>query len=239
MTNQITVNISALTDRVDTLQTAVTTLQTELVQIRNTIPVNLPEFTNPIPVNIQNASPPVDITGISTLLTEIKSLLETSSSPPSMPQVTSLLEAYPLLGSTITTANWSVTTPTDLSAIVDSNLNTATGWGQLSGMWNKGHFEFDLGIEGRYYIEAKIGIQIDPGWPNALVEYSIETSPSGVEFIPVWQARLRPGTTERTSTICSWTNGRYIRVCTTDLGEGQPRLRMYSFKVWKVNVPTG
>ncbi|HBL10174.1 MAG TPA: hypothetical protein DD379_01825 [Cyanobacteria bacterium UBA11162] len=239
MTNQITVNISALTDRVDTLQTAVTTLQTELVQIRNTIPVNLPEFTSPVPVNIQNASPPVDITGISTLLTEIKSILQANSSPSPMPQVTPLLETYPLLGSTITVANWNVTTPTDLSAIVDGNLDTATGWGQLTGMWNKGHFEVDLGVEGRYYIEVKIGLQVDPGWPNALLEYSIESSSFGLGFVPLWQVRLRPGTTEVTRSICVWMSGRYVRVCATDLGDGQPRLRVYSFKVWKVNVPTG
>lgn len=51
-TNNINIDASAITNRVDVLQQSVLLLQSELVGIRQIIPTNLPEFTEPVPVNI-------------------------------------------------------------------------------------------------------------------------------------------------------------------------------------------
>lgn len=233
--NNVVVDISSLTNRVDILQQSVTSLQAGLTQIRDTIPVNLPEFTAPVPVSITGDNI-VDLTGIAAQLTEIKQVLETQLTPPPPPAPTSMFEPISLSGAALSANAWAQATPTNLAAITDGNPNSATTWGEISGSGNVGWVQVDLGVSDRRYFEVKFGAKMHPGWDNGEGIWFVEVSDDGILFYPILSSRLRPTTTERVITLSFLTTNRYVRVGCQDVGAGQTHLRIYDLKGWKLVV---
>lgn len=201
----------------------------------------MPDFTEPVPVNIQKASPRVNLTEISTLLAEIKQIIEAQSN--ALPQTPTMFEVYSLLGSTITAQGWNVATPSDLSAIVDNNPGTATTWGPMTRISSRGVIQVDLMQINRYYVEIKLGIKMAPEFPGGEADWfagmsELDDPTPQWASVPFWSTRPRPGTTEKVATISGLATGRYLTIGVMDVGSGEPELRIYSLKAWKVNLPT-
>lgn len=196
----------------------------------------MPDFTEPVPVNIQKASPRVNLTEISTLLAEIKQIIEAQSN--ALPQTPTMFEVYSLLGSTITAQGWNVATPSDLSAVVDNNPGTATTWGPMTRISSRGVIQVDLMQINRYYVEIKLGIKMAPEFPGGEADWFAGMSDTSDGIVPSWYTRFRPGSTERTILVSGLITGRYLKVGTMDTRAGAPEIRVYSLKVWKFNLPT-
>ncbi|HAA27403.1 MAG TPA: hypothetical protein DCE56_06600 [Cyanobacteria bacterium UBA8553] len=233
--NNVVVDISSLTNRVDVLQQSVIALQAGLTQIRDTIPVNLPEFTQPVPVNITGSNI-VDLTGIAAQLTEIKQVLETQLTPPPAPSPTSMLQPISLTSATVSINNWTQVNPTNLNAIVDGNPDSATTWGEVSGNNNRGWFQVDTGSADRRYFEVKLGARMNSGWDGGEGTWFIEASDDGVFFYPVLSNRARPTATEKVITLSFLAANRYLRIGCQDVGAGQVHLRVYELKGWKLTI---
>ena len=239
MTNSITVNVSALTDRVDTLQNSVTGLQMELQQIRNTIPTTLPEFTNPVPVNINNPVPPIDLTALLAELGAIKTILQTAQSPGQSTQPTSMFTAVSLSTAVMSlNGNWNDSIPGNLPNAIDGSPDTATGWGQISGNGNTAGIVLTVSTSDRYYVEIDAEIAMGGGWDNGEAEWFIAAGTS-TTLLPIEGGRLRPTATPRRLTVPVWLVGTTLSVNARDIGGGQARLRIHDIKVWRYTVAAG
>ena len=137
---------------------------------------------------------------------------------------------------TVSVANWNQATPAELSAITDGNSETASTWGQIQGGGNSGWFQFDLGNGDRRYTEVKIGIRMAPGHEGGNTEPFVMVSDDNVVFMPIVQTRITPTGTERILTIPFWFTSRYLRVGVLDNGGGQPQLKVYDLKAWKLTI---
>ena len=235
--SELTVNVSPLTDRVDNLQSSVTQLRQELIQIRQTIPINLPEFTEPVPVNISGGMN-IDLSGIASQLTEIKQVLETQLTPPPPPPSTPpMLEEIPLSSTAISVNTWTHTTPSNLGAIVDGNPSTATTWGRLGGMGSHGWMQAEIGTSDRLYIEVTFGIRMADNNNGGSTAFFIQTGNNTDVLLTIIENRISPTGTEQIFTVPVWMNSRYLRIRLVDNGGGQPEMRFYQIKAWRLNLP--
>ncbi len=239
MTNQITVNVSALTDRVDTLQNSVTGLQLELQQIRNTIPTTLPEFTDPVPVNISNPTPPIDLTALLTELGAIKNILETQQIPVQPNEPTPMLTPVSLSNAAISlTGNWNVAAPDNLAAAIDSNNESSTGWGEITGGGSSAGIVFIAPTANKYYAEVEVGIRMASQWNGGDAEWAIAVG-SDIVQVNVWGGRFRPTATEQRLVIPIWFSGTHIVSTLKDVGAGHPQMKVYGIRLWRYTPPTG
>ena len=137
-----------------------------------------------------------------------------------------------------TAGNWGGDTPGNLSAIADSDSNSATTWGRTYGSGNKGWIQADLGQNlNRLYLEIKLGVRMNTNWPSGEATWAIEVSPNTNFFMPLWQAvRIKPTTSEQILQVSTWGNFRYLRVTTEDTGAGQAELRWYDLRIWQLSL---
>lgn len=133
---------------------------------------------------------------------------------------------------------------TILGEITDGYTDTATGWGCVIDGAYRAFFEIDLGVDSRYYVEARIGILLAEGWERGEGIWFIEASPTSsppntwiARYIRAWAIKFRPTGVEKVGVVPAWVNRRYLRIAAGDCGQGYVELRIYDLKVWTFSAP--
>lgn len=244
MTNNINIDASAITSRVDALQQ-------ELIQIKQGLPSAPEWFSNPVPVSLptgQNLAVTPDFSGLDLeaiadkldLIRVATETLLTVMTPPPMPEAPSPFAPVQLPANAVTADGWNVTVPQNLSAATDGNSNTSTTFGRLMGGGNIAWFQIDFG-ENLFAFLARVEykLRMAPGSEGGNLDFFVRVGVTNVfnEATPVaGVTAFQPGVSENVRSLTAVLSNRYGWIGIRDNGGGQGQLSIVDVKAWEIAI---